>query len=388
MSNTHQIERWWSWWSNILLSTDQANKKYTLANITTTKKIALIFTWWTFLCTQNESREVTHDASINNIHQTTWYFPKNLKYAIYHPYNIDSSDLIPENRYLLTHLIKELEQHTWENKIDGYVIVHGTDTLEYTASILSFMIQWLKKPIIITGSMQSIAHPDGDGPWNIQKAIIAAQSDLIWCYVAFGKYLLQGNKVKKTHTSDVNTFSTLTHPPVWYFTKHHGNHIDTYNCYIHEPLSQKINDIITSQADNIFTTLQTNIAYLTLTPWVNLDILDYYRTQWVKAIVLIWYGDWNVPACYQETTSMSTWRILQEKIKKCIDSWMVIVLWSQCYIWNIEHTYTGWQQMLSLWVLSAQHHTLPAIWAKLAFLLAHSTDVPNDFSANISGELL
>jgi L-asparaginase/Glu-tRNA(Gln) amidotransferase subunit D len=136
-----------------------------------------------------------------------------------------------------------------------------------------------------------------------------------------------------------------------------------------------------------------------LTPSTDSSILDWYREKWIKAIIIEGFGDWNVPS-YPEVSCTDNEsrdlhkqqymraKLFHERIKRCIDAGIIVVLWSQCHTWVVDHKYTWGQQMLWWWALSADQHTLPAIRWKLAYLLKHSDNIPRDFTKNISGELL
>ncbi|MBW1879853.1 MAG: asparaginase, partial [Deltaproteobacteria bacterium] len=81
---------------------------------------------------------------------------------------------------------------------DGFVVTHGTDTMVYLASALSFFLQELGKPIVITGAQVPLTHPGSDGRSNLVNAIRAAASDLAEVAICFGTLVMRGTRTRKT----------------------------------------------------------------------------------------------------------------------------------------------------------------------------------------------
>ncbi|HCY21368.1 TPA: hypothetical protein DIC40_06020 [Patescibacteria group bacterium] len=100
-------------------------------------------------------------------------------------YNIDSSDLTPEKRELLANNILRMEAQD-PTKYSGYLITHGTDTMAYTSSMLSFLLKGLKKPVVLTGSMIGLGEADSDGPNNLVNAIqVSTNPELMGVLICF-----------------------------------------------------------------------------------------------------------------------------------------------------------------------------------------------------------
>lgn len=99
------------------------------------------------------------------------------------------------------------------NDYDGFVVLHGTDTMAYTASALSFMLQGLRKPVIVTGSQIPLGAARSDAPQNLVTALQLAASDTI-CEVAiyFNQRLLRGNRATKVSTESMDAFDSLNYP--------------------------------------------------------------------------------------------------------------------------------------------------------------------------------
>ncbi|WP_196157546.1 asparaginase [Reinekea sp. G2M2-21] len=114
---------------------------------------------------------------------------------------LDSSDLNPSHWYRITHTIAQAEN------IDGVLVIHGTDTLAYTASALSFLLADLTIPVVITGSMLPISATGTDALDNLQRALIALESNRPEVMVAVGEEVLPGSRVTKYSTQAMASFS-------------------------------------------------------------------------------------------------------------------------------------------------------------------------------------
>jgi len=347
--------------------------------------VALLFTWGTFLSSDSKEWRVVEKESTNSNIKKTKNVLSEYSYDEFNFLNIDSSDLTPQNRELLVKNIKKLEESD-PDKYSWYVIIHGTDTMEYSASALSYMLKGLKKPVVLTGSMLSIEDMNSDAPANITRAFMAATNDLLkWVFVSFDKNLLQWTKVRKTDTNKFDTFQTPDFPNVGIFE-------DIWNweeaITLNKNMTEKIADMVEATELDIFDQLEENVAVIKLTPGFNLDLFDAFVREWIKGIVLEGYGDGNVLSFqedlyqkYKEThgDNINTYdqnivrgKLFQEKIQMCIDSGMVIVLKSQCNTGVADHKYLWAQQTLQKGAVSGGNMTTPAAFTKLMRALARS----------------
>ena len=117
---------------------------------------------------------------------------------------LDSSDMVPADWLRIARAVEENYQD-----VVGFVILHGTDTLAYTASALSFMLEGLGKPVIITGSQVPLGELRSDARENlIAAALLATRSDLHEVCVFFGGKLFRGNRVTKVSASGFDAFDS------------------------------------------------------------------------------------------------------------------------------------------------------------------------------------
>lgn len=124
--------------------------------------------------------------------------------------NIDSSNMQPEDWVRIAQCVfDELPNY------QGFVVAHGTDTMAYTASALSFMLADLDKPVVLTGSQLAISHPGNDAVRNILDACtVAASASLQGVFLVFNGKIILGCRSSKVHTQDFQGFESLNRPYV------------------------------------------------------------------------------------------------------------------------------------------------------------------------------
>ena len=125
---------------------------------------------------------------------------------------MDSSNVQPEEWCALAKAAEAALQRS-----DGVVITHGTDTMAYTASALSFMLAGTGKPVILTGSQLPLDHPLSDARSNLLHAVTAAMQGVGGVYVSFDYKLISGVRCVKTHTTAMDAFSSINSPLAGYF---------------------------------------------------------------------------------------------------------------------------------------------------------------------------
>lgn len=198
---------------------------------------------------------------------------------------IDSSNMGPEHWKLLAQIIRD---HYVD--FDGFVVLHGTDTLAYTASALSFMLEGLRKPIILTGSQLPIGLPRTDGRENLLASVeIAAAMRLgkpIVQEVAvyFGSSLFRGNR---THKASAESMQAIISPNLPALAEAGVDII--YND------AQMFQDPVETFA--LWDTLESNVAWLPLFPGQPIDVIRRV-TEWpeLKGLVLSTFGSGNAPS--------------------------------------------------------------------------------------------
>ena len=191
------------------------------------------------------------------------------------PYNIDSTNITPSHWLLLAQTIRENY-----DKYDGFVVCHGTDTMAYTAAMLSYLIQHSPKPIVLTGSQQPIDKEDTDARINLRDSLLCAtsetSSDVV---IVFQGKIIAGTRAKKTKTKSFNAFESVDFPNLGVIRD-----------------GKIIRYIQTQKQDKptFYNAINERVALLTLTPGVKGEIIDAYFKMH-DAVVLSGYGTGGIP---------------------------------------------------------------------------------------------
>ncbi len=238
------------------------------------KKILLIATGGT-IASLPSAKGLKPELSPNGLLEFVPEIQKYCQAEAVQAYNIDSTNLTPEHWLTLASLIKENY-----GKYDGFVICHGTDTMAYTAAMLSYMIQNSKKPIVLTGSQQPISKEDTDGRVNLRDSFLYASSDKAAdvCIVFQGK-IIAGTRAKKIRTKSFNAFDSVDFPVLGRIRD--GRIIS----YIKTPKDRET---------EFYLSLNRKVGLLTLTPGMDGQILNEYFRHY-DAVVLSGYGTGGVP---------------------------------------------------------------------------------------------
>ena len=127
-------------------------------------------------------------------------------------FTLDSSNIQPEEWQILAKAVRKAAQEA-----DGVVITHGTDTMAYTASALSFMLQGLNKPVVLTGSQLPLQYPFSDAPINLEEAFSVASHAAPGVYISFHHKVIYGTRAVKMRTLSYDAFDSINAPPVGFF---------------------------------------------------------------------------------------------------------------------------------------------------------------------------
>lgn len=127
-------------------------------------------------------------------------------------FSLDSSNIQPEEWQELARAVRRRAQDA-----DGIIITHGTDTMAYSASALSYMLLDLPQPVVLTGSQLPLQHPLSDGPTNLREAFAVAAQAPAGVYVCFHHQVIYGTRAVKMRTLGFDAFSSINAPPVGYF---------------------------------------------------------------------------------------------------------------------------------------------------------------------------
>jgi len=320
--------------------------------------ILLIYTGGTIGMVENSatgSLEPFDFAHLNNHIPELQRFKFHVDHIVFDPV-IDSSEITPEHWKKMVHIIEDNY-----NKYDGFVILHGTDTMAYTASALSFMLENLHKPVVLTGAQLPIGKLRTDAKENLITALeIAADKDNLGYPIVpevcifFQNDLLRGNRSTKVNADNFNAFRSYNYPNLG----KSGIQIRYDKKVIHQPDYDK-KTIFHYRLDN-------RIASLKLFPGIDKQTVEAILTlKNIRAVILETYGSGNAP--------LSPWFL--ELIRETVKRGVIIVNISQCEIGlvNMQRYETG-RELLRAGVVSGFDATFETALAKLMFLIGHKYD--------------
>ena len=265
-----------------------------------------------------------------------------------HP--IDSSNIRPEHWQTIAKIIFENYKDN-----DGFVVLHGTDTMAFTASALSFMLSGLAKPVILTGAQLPISEPRSDARENLITSLeIAAAKKNGMAVVPevciyFGDELIRGNRSKKTESMHFDAFQSENYPPL----AKAGVKIEYNTTAIHQSSSIETLQLLDK--------LDPSIAILKLFPGITeATVRAVINIAGLKAIVLETYGSGNAPT--------TQWFI--DLLKDAIAKGMIILNISQCPGGMVvQGKYETSKVLQEIGVLSGGDMTTEAALTKLMVLL-------------------
>lgn len=263
---------------------------------------------------------------------------------------IDSSDVSPAKWQEMAGIIED----NYEG-YDGFVILHGTDTMAYTASALSFMLENLTKPVIFTGSQLPIGKYRSDGKENLITALeIAADKDpdgnpmVPELCIYMQNLLMRGNRTMKVSADDFSAFNSPNYP----YLAEVGVDIRYEYKFILQP------DYSSPATFNY--ALDHHVSVLKLFPGITPEVVQaHLSVPGLKGVVLETYGSGNSPS--------AKWFI--DLLHEAVDRGIVVVNVTQCLYGSVEmHRYENGQKLQKAGVVSGFDMTTEAALAKLMIL--------------------
>ena len=286
---------------------------------------------------------------------------------------IDSSDIRTDFWIEIAKLIQKNY-----SLYDGFVILHGTNTMSYSASALSFMLENLQKPVIFTGSQLPIGMLRTDGKENLISSIeIAAAKDsegramVPEVCIYFESQLYRGNRTTKYNAENFRAFRSANYPVL----AETVIHIKYNKAYIRYPETF-------SNELSIKTELGTSVVILKIFPGISREIIEpILNINGLKAIILETYGSGNAPT--------AEWFI--DLLKNAIDHGLIILNVTQCHAGKVDmDAYSTGILLKKIGVISGFDSTTEAALTKLFFILGHTDDnqiIKRMLQKNLRGEI-
>lgn len=279
--------------------------------------------------------------SLNEIHRLLPELQAEVALEFFSITNVGSSDITPNHWVEIAKKIRDVY-----DKFDGFVVVHGMNTMCYTASALSFALQGLSKPIVLTGALLPINDLTGDGKMNLIFAIRAAQLDIAEVCIALGPHVLRGSRAKNVERSFLQTFQSPKCSSLADFTT-------TVELHDHRIVRRKRTLDCRPEFD-------PDVLQITINPGMNQKYLDALLEAKPHGIVLRAYGPGMLPEY------LTPW--LQKVTKADIP----VVITSQLLRGRIDlHRYRKQLALQELGVISGKDLTFECAMVKLMWCLRY-----------------
>lgn len=331
-------------------------------NMNLRQRVLLITTGGTITMTKNDEGCLIPCNDLESFRSLVPELDTIAEVAILSLVNLDSANIQPD-------LWVSLAQTIFDrlDAYDGFVVTHGTDTLSYTAAALSFMLQELGKPVVITGSQLPLGELGSDAHCNLINSFRVAVSELADVAVVFGSFVIKGSRAKKISAFDLQAFHSVNHPP-----------LGTIG------LSIKFEGDIRTRSKRkplICTSINPNVALIPVYPGLKPELIMYIASTHA-GIVLEGYGSGNIP---NEGNS------LVSSIQAATAIGVPVVVCTQCLLGSTEmELYHVGRTALSAGAIPAMDMTPETTLVKLMWVLGQTENMSTiDFlmQKSFAGEL-
>ena len=262
--------------------------------------------------------------------------------------NIDSTNIEPYHWIKIVTVIEE----NYKN-YDGFIITHGTDTLAYSGCAISYLIQGLDKPIILTGAQKPISDAITDAKKNLVDSVRFAISGVKGVYIVFDGRAIIGTRAKKFRSKSYQAFESINYPIAAFID---GKRVLKY-----------VDENQSERKLKIFKSLDNKVFLLKLIPGIDPSILKYIGSKY-DAIVIESYGVGGVPF-NEEQDFKSILRELTESGKIIVIATQVMLEGSDAITYEV-----GYDIIKNYNVLEAYDMTVEAAVTKLMWILAQTKD--------------
>ena len=272
------------------------------------------------------------------------------------------------------------------SRFDGFVVLHGTDTMAYSASALALMLQGLSKPVVFTGAQLPLGQIRNDARENLKTAmVLAANYDVPEVSLFFSDHLFRGCRSTKVSATKFDAFESPNYPPLATV----GTSIEVFEDRIrggnskHRRQSDSVEVEESSQDPiHVLPIEPAEIATFRLFPGMSVDVLRHVLQRPLRGLVLETYGDGNGPTNDPEFV---------RALKKATDQGMVILGCTQCIHGGMTQTsYATGTALTRAGVVAGRDMTVEASLTKMMFLFSQKLpvdEIRTQLAQNLVGEL-
>lgn len=277
-------------------------------------------------------------------------------------FNMDSSNVQPEEWTVMARRIRDAA-----GEYDGVVVTHGTDTMAYSSSMLSFMLAGIPIPVVLTGAQKSIVEPDSDGRQNLKDAIVAAGALSGGVYICFEGMVIKGCRAVKTRTTSYNAFESINYP---------------YIAKVEHGVCVMLSREAAEGAFDYFDAIDPNAALIKLIPGTSPRLIESVADCGISGIVIEAFGLGGVHNIRRDHVAA---------IRSLIARGIPVVIASQClYEPSTPGVYEVGRPLVEAGAISAADMTTEAAVTKLMWALGH-TKIPAEIAAlmerGVAGEI-
>ena len=276
---------------------------------------------------------------------------------------LDSSNIRPEEWQLIaTHIFEDREG------FDGVVVSHGTDTMAYTASAVTFMLPDIDLPVVFTGSQLPLADMLSDGPDNLRTAFAMAASGYPGIFLAFDRKVMLGCRAVKVRASGFSAFASIN--------ARYAARVSNRGLVVDEQVIPK-----RKGEARLLPEISKNVFLLKLTPGLNPAVFDMLAAMGYKGIVIEAFGLGGVNVLHKGLRG----------IHRAVEDGISVVVTTQCLYDSADlEVYQVGNKLLELGVIQARDMTSEAAMTKLMWAIGQKQE-PEEiralFRKNLAGEI-
>ncbi len=288
----------------------------------------------------------------------------NYEVDIFPLFHIDSSNMQPEEWRKIAECVARKRRG-----YDGIVITHGTDTMGYTASAITFMLRGLEIPVVLTGSQLPIAHPLSDGYENLRCAFAMAASGIPGVFVAFNRHVMLGSRAVKVRTTGFHAFESVNYP---YIGEIDGTGLRVRRELVIEP----------NEPFHLCDGLCGDVLLLKLTPASRPELLDMLPELNYRGVVIEAFGAGGLQFIRRNMAS---------RLEKLVEKGVAVVVCSQCLYEKSDFTiYQTGRRALAAGVIQGYDMTSEGAVTKLMWALGNEETLDGvraRFATNYANEV-